>query len=67
MNESNFFLASLRTSLDDFLKTGLCTGKSIYCSFPRDQIDVIHIKEMRDKKVASIQFSDGSMLLYPFA
>lgn len=64
--ESELFIASNLSSLEDFLKTDIANHKHIYCCFPLRHFCFSFCKDLNARKVCSISFQDAHTLYPPF-
>lgn len=64
--ESDLFIASNLSSLEDFLKTDIANHKHIYCSFPLMSFPFSFYKVLNAPNVCSISFQDAHTLYPPF-
>ena len=60
-NETEVFIASCMTSLEDLLKTSIAKNKSIHCQFPRSSLefDALLLNQCKRKGIVKITFSNG--------
>ena len=65
-DESNLFIASNTTSLEDFLKTAISFKKHVYCCFPKRTIDFSHLLEFEKRQLLSVSFQDAHTIYPPF-
>ncbi|WP_080992435.1 hypothetical protein, partial [Vibrio harveyi] len=60
--EAGLFIASNTLSLDDFLKTDISLEKHVYCCFPLSEIDYVHYRDFKQRRLLSVSFTDGHTL-----
>jgi hypothetical protein len=65
VDESDLFLASQSSSLEDFLKTDIACGKRIHCSFPMNSRDDYLLSLLSKKSVVWIKFANTDKLYPP--
>ncbi|WP_340700582.1 hypothetical protein [Vibrio harveyi] len=65
-DESDLFIASNISSLEDFLKTNISNHKHAYCCFPLSEICYIHYQEFKKRQLHSVSFQNGRTLYPPF-
>ncbi|MEZ8329185.1 hypothetical protein AB6C40_14955 [Vibrio splendidus] len=55
-------IASSIQSLEDFLKTDICQGAHVHCTFKKDRLIADHWfikKRMKELNISQISFTDG--------
>lgn len=65
VDESDLFIASQASSLEDFLKTDIACGKRIHCSFPISSRDNYLLNLLSKKSVTWIKFANTDRLYPP--
>lgn len=61
-DEKELAIASNRTTLEDYLKTKVCSGLIIHCQFPYYKDTFFIKRRMKEIGVKAITFSDGTEL-----